>query len=273
MRIATAIAMMVVAVMFASTASASYTTEVMFSGDGWYLGDAGAKPAGGYGLFEELTTFYTVQSDMPSGSHYLYFAPDISLVYRFETPGDPSAPGHYVTIDENGIDFDGQATAWNTMGLIWADGYGLALGQHDVPELNPGAVVGDHAWDLDGGGADFTATVWAAKGPQVVSAALPFRSDFAMHRSLTWLSGQEIGTWFGGGLSPLLGGLPLEGLGEALNAFGPSLREWDPGYYNIQYDGSMKLRAVSDPVPEPSTILLLTGGLAALVAVRRRRRA
>ncbi len=272
MRIASGVSALVVAVLVASTASASYTTEVIFSGDGWYLGDAGAKPANGYGLFEELTTVYTVQSDMPSGSHYLYFSPDISLSYRVQPPGGLPVPVHHVTVDANGIDFDGQLAAWNTLGLTWAPGYGVALGEHDVPAIDPGAVVGDHAWDLDGGGADFTATVMAGKGANGGLAPTTFKADFEMHRSFSWLSGQPLGTWLGGGLTPLLGGLPLEGLGEALDAFAPELAGWDPGDYSIRYEGSLALKACSDPVPEPSTILLLSGGLAALLAVRRRRR-
>ncbi len=273
MKIAVGIAALAVVALAASTASASFTTEVIFSGDGWYLSDAGAKPAGGYGLFEELTTFYTVESDMPAGSHNLYFAPDISLVYRVEPPGGIPSPMRYVTLDASGIDFDGQQVAWSAIGLTWAPGYGVSLGEYTVPAIDPGAVVGDHAWDLDGGGADFTASVFAAKGAAGVFAPTPFRADFAMHRSLTWLSGQELGIWLGGGLSPLMGGLPLDGMSAAIDGFAPGLADWDPGYYNISYQGSMTLKACAEPVPEPSTILLLSGGLAAVVAGRRRRKA
>lgn len=254
----------------APVSGASFTTEVIFSGDGWYLPDAGSKPGNGYGLFEELSLRYTVASDMPEGSHCLYFMPDYSMGFRPEAPG--GADVHQVTMGPDGINFDGQHSSWSALGVVWAPGYGISLGERYVPALDPGAVVGNHSWDLDGGGPDFTARVLAGKGAAGKFGPQPYRADFAMHRSLTWLSGQPIGVWMGGGMSPLLGGLPLDGLNDALNGFAPSLAGWDAAYYEVDCWGSMLLTGCSTPVPEPSTILLLSGGLAALGVVGRKRR-
>jgi hypothetical protein len=270
MRTTGVLAATVLMVALASSSWASYSTEVVFSGEGWYLSDAGANiGANGYGLFEEVLFSYTVDSTIPEGSHHLYLMPDFSLHLRPEVPG--AAPVRHITLDASGLDFDGYVQSWGSLGLSWAPGYGLSLGEHFMPALDPGDAVGDHSWDLDGGGADLEASVWGAKGASGMFEGESFGASFTMNRSLTWLSGQPIGTWVAGGLAPLLGGLPLDGLDEALGGLAPALAGWDAVYYEVSYDGSMRLAACSEPVPEPSTILLLSGGLGTLLVAGRRR--
>ncbi|MBD3349172.1 MAG: PEP-CTERM sorting domain-containing protein [Candidatus Eisenbacteria bacterium] len=272
MRCARVLAATALLVAILATASwAGYTTEIIFSAEGWYLSDAGSGVGtGGYGTFEELDFTYTVDSNIPEGTHCLYFMPDVTMRLRPETPGE--APVRHIGLGASGVDFDGQVASWESMGLTWAPGYGLVLGEHFMPAMNPGAVVGSHAWDLDGGGDDFAADVWAAKGASEPFAPSSFGATFEMRRSLTWLSGQPIGTWFSAGLAPILGGLPLDGLDEALNGLAPGLAEWDAVYYEMDYEGTMRLSACAEPVPEPSTLLLLSGGLGALLVARRRKR-
>jgi len=255
----------------AAPSLASYTTEVIFSGDGWYLPDAMSQVIpGGYGLFEEVLFSYSVEPGIPEGTHCLYLDPDFSLLLRPEMNAGVSA--REIIVGPDGIDFDGQQASWESMGMLWAPGYGLSLGEHYIPALDPGSVVGDHEWDLDGGGADFVVSVRDAKGPSDTFSPEQYEARFAMQRSLTWLSGQPIGTWLAGGLAPLLGGLPLDGLEQALDGFAPQLSGWDTIYYSVDYSGSVRLTGCSEPVPEPATFLLLTGGLGALAAARLRRR-
>ncbi|MFH1502380.1 MAG: hypothetical protein ABIG03_04970, partial [Candidatus Eisenbacteria bacterium] len=72
---------------FASVSSASFTTEVLFSGDGWYIPDAAGNHSQGYGSFETLSFAYSVESDMPEGTHCLYLMPDYSMTLRPASPG------------------------------------------------------------------------------------------------------------------------------------------------------------------------------------------
>ena len=112
--------------------------------------------------------------------------------------------------------------------------------------------MGNHKWDVDGGKPDFSASVWAMKGAGGKVGPSNYKANFSMHRSLTWLSEQSVGTWLGGGLAPLLGGLPLDGLDDALNSMAPGLAAWDRAYYAANYEGSFTLTGCATPVPEPS---------------------
>ena len=249
----------------AGLAWGGYTTQVLVAGDGWYLSDAMAGPMG-YGVFGVSTAHIEVDGSIPSGLYDLYFMPDFELTFRplRQYGGEP----HFVAMGSDGVELDGTIVPWGDLGWEWEPGAGIALGTACMVPPDSGSLLGTHDWDLDGGGSDVS--LFVKVDPYATSGRAAYATELTLMRSLTWLSGQPIGSLFVSGLSLFIGGLPLDGLEECLNDLAPAVGEWDRYGYNVRYGGSVTVTGRELPVPEASSLLLLGGGLGLLLTVRRK---
>ncbi len=252
-------------------AGASYVSELLFVGEGWYDHDANPKDQMGYGDFGGSTTDFDLSIRTPVEACHWYLRTDLAITFTERVPG--LGASHVIRMDDEGIWADEQVVEWTDLGYTVNPERGVHLGYHQITpprSTDPYNLIGDYAWDLDGGGDDLTASVGLSPSPDY-----EYRALSQQMRSMTWLSTMPIGSMATGWASAFFGGLPLDGLEFGLNKIAPFFEMWDGQSYDVAYRGQVLLLADAEcPVPEPSTIMLFGAGLVAFgsLGLRRRRR-
>jgi hypothetical protein len=255
----------------ATLSSATYVSELLFLGEGWYDHGANPKDPMGYGAFGASTIDFDLNVRTPGEACHWYLRSDVAVTYTSTTPG--GAVSHTIAMDDAGIWADEQLIEWSDLGYAWDPQLGVDLGYHDPSETrwsDPFNLVGDYALDLDGDGDDLTASVRPS-----TTSDFQYRVAMQQMRSMSWLATMPLGSVATGWSGAFFGGLPLDGLEFGINKVAPFLGMWDRHSYNVAYRGKILLIADAEcPVPEPATILLFGAGLVALGSrgLRRHRR-
>jgi len=265
----TAIVAVCILAAVATVSGASYVSELLFVGEGWYDHDANPKGSLGYGAFGSSITDFNLTVRTPGEACDWYLKTNLDVTFTEQMPG--LGASHVLRMDDAGIWADEQVVEWTDLGYTWTPGRGVYLGHHQIAPTRSDDqynLIGDYAWDLDGGGNDLATEV--ALSP---STDFEYRAFTEQMRSMTWLSTMPVGSLATGWVSSFFGGLPLDGLEFGLNKIAPFFEMWDGQSYDVAYRGQMILLADPEcPVPEPSTILLLGAGLAAFGSLGLRRR-
>jgi len=254
-----------------TAAGAGYVSELLFVGEGWNDHDANPKDQMGYGDFGGSTTDFDLIVRTPEEACHWYLRTDLAITFTERVPG--LGTSHVIRMDDEGVWADDQVVEWTDVGYTVDPGRGVHLGYHQITPTrasDPYNLIGDYAWDVDGGGDDLTSSISLSPSPDYQYRALSNEM-----RSMTWLSTMPIGSMATGWASAFFGGLPLDGLEFGMNKIAPFFEMWDGQSYDVTYRGQVLLLADAEcPVPEPSTIMLLGAGLAAFgsLGMRRRRR-
>lgn len=263
----TALAMIAMLSLMVSVAGAVYVSELLFIGAGTYDHDANPDPFG-YGDFGAFDAKYNLSVRVPGEVCNWYFDPtlDVDLVGS----GPARRTNHHIGMGENGIEVDGDLIPWGALGYSWEAGKGIYLGLGDASALvgfDPDELLGDYAWDLDGGGDDLAIQIQPSS-----SSLLAYSVHMRMYRSFSWLAGQPVTEWMAAWMSPFVGGIAMEGLDQGFREMAVRLGDWDTEDYDISYNGRMRVTGCDEaPVPEPVTLLLFGGGLLGTALLRRRR--
>ncbi len=253
----------------AAPSNASFVSELLFLGEGTYDHDANPKDPMGYGSFGSTVADFDIILRTPEEACHWYLNTDVTLSWT-EQNGALGAT-HVVRMDQAGIWADEHLVEWTDLGYDWTSQLGIHLGYHDPGALDsydPLNIIGDHSWDIDGGGDDLLATVSPSSTPR-------YRYHLAAEqmRSMSWLGSMPLGELATEWMGTFTGGLPLDGLELGFNKIAPFLSEWDGRSYDVSYRGRVLLTADSaSPVPEPSTLLLLAAGLVTVGSLGRRGR-
>ncbi len=251
-----------------SVAGAVYVSELLFVGSGTYEHDVNPNDPLGYGDYGLFAANYNLDVRVPDEICNWYLDPTFS----FDFVGTKSAgrATHHIGMGENGIELDSDLIPWAAMGHSWEEGKGIHLGLGDASALvgfDPDVLVGDYAWDLDGGGDDLALSIQPSS-----SAMLAYSVRMRMYRSFSWLSGEPVTDWMAAWMLPFVGGVAMDGLDHGLRKIATRLGEWDTESYAINYSGRMRVTGCDEaPVPEPMTLLLFGGGLLGAALLRRRR--